>query len=277
MNDIADILLDFDIEKSFAEEIVEQQIQINLAWVTRNGSKKSLQYWVYCESSHDNFLKVDLQVPGFDVTSRSRIMQDTYRNLYFVEENNLNTCYRTVFPLFSSFPVPSLMPSSLLYPVDCEKFTLKMNLIADDEFPKHPFQEDAKYVQSKTEILSSHLQNVLFPFSSTVRVNFQGRAEGWFKIQTFLMYEETMVIAQSITEPFMFNNPRLKKMKDHKQYSEKEIKFMILAELSDNKEKFRELYGYLHANKEELLEKSSSLFPNVKKCSKSKKINCKFQ
>ena len=269
MDTVECVPLDFDCNtiEPFKLQLETEKIHYNTFWATKSGSKRALQYWVYCESNHDNFLNFNLIVPGYNLDSRSTtIMTDENGVLYFVENESNNI--KNVFPIISSSPRTNLNLNNLS-PVDYRKFTIKMNLVEDEEYPRHPAQELAELVTSTIFLSEIRKRNELFPFRFTFRLNFQGRAEGWFKIQTTLVFEEKIVITQNITEPFMFNNPRLKKLKEHKNYSGKEIKFMILAEMSGNKQKFLEHYGYVHDNAEQLLSKSSSLFPSVRKKKKN--------
>lgn len=246
-----------------------EKVHYNMFWSTKSGCKRALQYWVYCESNHDNYLTLELSVPGFKLNPRSCIMMGMGGELYVVEDIASKSDFTNVYPLFSSSPMATIMPKTHLFPVDYKKFDIKISLQADDEFPKHPFQEDASYVQSTIE-MSGVKSDDRFPFLFTFRVNFQGRAEGWFKIQSVLIYDKKLVITQNTTEAFMFNNPRLKKTKEQKNYSTKELKFMLLGEISGEREKFLQYYGYLFQNAAELLFKAPTLFPNVKKVAKSK-------
>lgn len=260
-------LFDFDFDTEDCISPV-QNVHYQMEWVTKNGCRRALQYWVYCESNHDNYLKLDLQVPGLKITSSSRIMSDCFGQLYIVEDINSRNEFKTVFPLFSSSSSISFMSLQFLQPVDESGLAINICLIADDELPQHPFQEETKFVKSIFKI--SKESDTRFPFSSTVSTNFQGRGEGWFKIQVNLMYKQTLLLASSISEPFMFNNPRLKKMKEQRNYTPKEIKFMQLAESYGNKEQYFNQYGYLYKNAKELLENASTLFPNIKAATRKK-------
>ena len=239
-------------------------IYLDSSWVTKNGSKKTLQYWVYCESNHDNFLRYNLRVPGLNITSNSRISKNSLTGNLFVVEDILDQSeYKKVFPLLCTSPTVSWLHNSLLIPLEPKDISFNLTVISDDDFPKHPLQETFSSALSTMSFPEEFLFTQ-FPFNFTVKLNFRGRAEGWFKIQTNLMYEGEL-ITQNISEPFIFNNPRIKKMKEHRDYTSGELKFMQIATLVSNKEEYLEQYGYLYENAEELISQSTKLFPPKQK------------
>ena len=280
MDQILNNLLSDINDISFLNEI-ENNVQLPLFefahyetfWVTKNGCKRALQYWVYCESNQDNYLNFTLKVPGLTITTRSGIMKDALDRLYVVEDKYCSDNFKKVFPLFSSAPSAFFIQTSFLLPIDYNDLSIQLNIISDDEYPKHPLQECAKFVKSSMFLEPQNANNaLLFPFNFTPKLNFQGRAEGWFKVQCSLMYNNN-IISLHTSDPFIFNNPRIKKMKEHRQYNCRELKFMQIAELVSDKEEYLEQHGYLLENSMELIALSSKLFPNVKNIkSKRKKM-----
>ena len=280
------LLSDID-DITFLNEIENDNVQLPLLefahyetfWVTKNGTKRALQYWVYCESNQDNYLNFTYKVPGLIVTSRSGIMKDNLDRLYIVEDKYSTDNFKKVFPLFSSAPSAFFIQASFLFPIEKSNISIQLSIISDDEYPKHPIQESAKFVKSSLVLETKNENNdsLQFPFNFTSKLNFQGRAEGWFKIQTVLMYNNS-VISLHTSDPFIFNNPRIKKLKEHRQYNCREIKFMQIAELVSDKEEYLEKYGYLLDNSMELLLLSDKLFPCVKnRKNRTKKIKNEFE
>lgn len=249
--------ISLDNKRNNEKEDMVGGISYKMEWRTKSRAIRSQQFWVYCESRLDNFAKFTLEVPGLVITCKSIIMKDCNNNLVIVEDKTQSIV--KIYPLFSSSPSPAYVNVENLQHVNWGDFFVQIQLVPDDHYPIHPNQQNTDDVVIKMEY--HNIDDLLqYPLGFTIKVNFKGRAEGWFRIVATLMYDN-MLLTQSFSEPFMFNNPRMKKMKDHKFYSPTELKYMQIFALTEDKRKFIEEYGNLYSNSRILLERAGALFP----------------
>mmetsp|Transcript_21770 Transcript_21770/g.37174 ORF Transcript_21770/g.37174 Transcript_21770/m.37174 type:complete len:363 (-) Transcript_21770:41-1129(-) len=207
----------------------EKELYFDLEWCLKNGKSKSQQYWVYCEESQNNFAKFSLQSSLINLTSKSCIMKDIYGNLYVVE--NPSTPQITALP-FNNTSSISTFNSTELFFTSPSDFNITVKLVKNVEEPQHPHQGEAEDVQTTSSIIEGDYPWELnFPLNCMYKLNFRGRSEGWFKMECTLIYQSKIVLVSS-SPTFMLNNPRLKKMKEHKLYTSNELKFMHIYSIA---------------------------------------------
>lgn len=213
----------------------------NLHWCIQKGTKRTQQFWIYCEKCQDNYCCFTLQAPGLNITNKSRIMQDEGGTLFIVEDIYAGMFLR-VMPFLCTSPQILQFPTSFLYPCDTKRLSIQLSLVIDEEKPIHPHQEEPYGVNCTIENVTKDYQHVLnSPIDFMFKLKFQGRAEGWFKIRYDLVFGGVL-LSRGTSDPFMFNNPRMKKMKEHKLYTTRELKYMQIYSAFLNKERFLQEY-----------------------------------
>mmetsp|Transcript_768 Transcript_768/g.962 ORF Transcript_768/g.962 Transcript_768/m.962 type:complete len:272 (-) Transcript_768:33-848(-) len=249
---------------STGQPIAQDILSYSMHWCIKKGSKRVQQFWIYCEQSQDNFIHLELKLPEIRLSNASCLMIDEGGSLFIVEDIHCIGPYATVVPLFGATPQVIKFPLAFLSPCDPKKLTLKLSLVVDTEIPIHPLQGDPQNVQCRIEDVTKNYPKIIAsPFDYMFCLNFQGRVEGWYKIQSEFQYDGKP-LNKSFSDPFMFNNPRLKKLKEHKRFSTKELKFMQIFACTPQKREFVEKYGKptkTIQNPQYLLEQAPQLFP----------------
>lgn len=253
-----------DTNTIFDQAVAQENIggiNFSVEWCTKKRTIRDQQFWVYCESTQDNFTRFTLHVPSLHITANSTIMKDTHDSLYIVEDLSVNSNVVKVYPLFCSSPTVLFVSKNNLLPLHSNDFVIQLYLTADDELPLHPNQQNAESVSFIAVKLENHSNEPKFPIGFTYKMNFKNRAEGWFKIQLSLLYKD-ILIAQSFSAPFVFNNPRMKKVKEHRLYTPRELKFMHVYTLANDKTAFVHEYSSLFYNYQHLVGQAKNLFPH---------------
>mmetsp|Transcript_10391 Transcript_10391/g.12802 ORF Transcript_10391/g.12802 Transcript_10391/m.12802 type:complete len:271 (-) Transcript_10391:43-855(-) len=240
----------------------------SMHWCIKKGSKRAQQFWIYCEQSQDNYLRLTFSIPSVTITRKSAFMMDEKGDLYLIEDVTAILYYRAV-ALFEPKLQIIRFPKSFLYPCDTRKLVVRLSLEIDEEEPRAPNQGNPNAVQCDVQDISSIYPEKLAPLLDYMYcIKFQGRIEGWFKIHARLTYDKYQ-ITECFSDTFMFNNPRLKKLKEHKDYTTKELKFMKLYSDSKNKQQFLASYFNGSPEQQKLLENAPTLFPSKSKPSKT--------
>ena len=242
------------------------QVKPELVWCLKKGSRRGHQFWVYCEKSQSNYAKVTIKAEGITLTATSEIMMDALGHPHLVEDASLTNV--KAISLFTSHPTVKCYPSSCFRPTDVSKFHITLALVPDEEEPRIFKQGNAQTVQfSAQQIKCKHGWGAP-PLSYFFEIHFQMRTEGWFRLQSTIMYED-MIIAQGLSSTFMFNNPRMRKLHEHKLYTPKELKFMHTFSHCSDKNAFMLQYRYLLSNSSTLFQVAENLFPKSQRLIKS--------
>jgi hypothetical protein len=197
-------------------------------WQYKRGARKQQQYWVYCEGSQFNYTKLSLRCGNMFWSSNSRVMKrkndSTTSGLVFVE--NINDIYSraVIFDPCASIGFIETVTISELYPVSESRFELLLTVETDKSEPHHPQQGSSDSVQCSPTVWKTSCEYPS-PFSFFCAVQFTNRAEGWFRLKASLMFDNQPFL-ESLSEPFMLNNPRMKKHFDFQNLPSSHVKFI---------------------------------------------------
>jgi len=237
----------------------------SMDWCLKTGKKKSQQFWSYCEESQNNFMKFNLQVPtNMHLTENATFMKRVDGSLVLVEDKR-----QQVTRLWEMKNPQHTFYDSLhsLFPLEENDISYLVTLEKDEQEPVHPQQGSADIVHCAVQEVTSNYKNKLpSPINFMFQINFRSRSEGWFKIRCVVYYRDRK-LADILSDTFMLNNPRMKKFKEHKLYTPKELKFMQIYSLSANdypEEYWTQIRKTLNISYE-LCDKATTLFPQKRR------------
>ena len=247
-------------------------LSYQMNWCLKTGKKKSQQFWTYCEESQNNFARFILSVPNMKLNANSCVMEHNDGYLCIVEDCTLDIV--KILPVNDTNCFPNTIldcPIDKLNDLNQRDIDIDVKLVKDEEEPIHPFQGSPNIVHCNiNEVTRNYREKLRFPIDFMFQINFTGRSEGWFKMLCTVSYKGD-VLAETYSRTFMLNNPRMKKLKEHKLFSPEELKFMQIYSLErDVKENayWDSLCVEKNLNLVKLQEKASILFPL---CSKKRK------
>jgi len=248
-------------------------IAFTIEWCHKKGKKKPQQYWVYCEESQLNYAKISLLSSNFQWSATSKMMlEEKKKFIVFVEDShkstdNVKAIYFDPKDNYATARTGSFNPYNLTE-VDPSRIRLQLQLIEDFHHPFHPHQGKATEVDVTQDFIT---QPVLpAPFLYLSKFTFKNRAEGWFRLNACLFYDDYQLISGN-SEVFMFNNPRMKKRKEFLNYSPSQIKLMQIFSLlptipNEQWELYGIQYGLQLSDVRNLIELSPHLFPTKVTC-----------
>jgi hypothetical protein len=268
--DPLDILLD---ESEIIPQVSQSAVfpSMDIEWQYKRGTRKSQQYWVYCEGSQYNYLKCSFYAGNLMWSSDSRIMKyknDLSSTLIFIETVSCNGKSRGIaLEPGSAIGFVEMYNLSDLEEIPLSNFQFALELEADRCEPFHPHQGSAESVQFTAQICNT-LEHPA-PFVYFVSAQFKNRAEGWFRIKCSMIYENQIYL-QSLSEPFMLNNPRLKKPIEFQNIPAAHVKYMFMYNVIPISELIRSgnNLGYSAELVSSLLATSRKLFSSVVYCTK---------
>lgn len=211
--------------------------QYQLYWTHKKGKKKPQQFWIYCEESQQNYVRVEFCAPGFTWSRNSAIFTHKQTGALVLIENFIDTKTDSFRCLIcktdnekTTFSIDTVQKSEL-EEVSSTDLQIIFKIKADSEFPIHPQQGKPEVVRINQNIL--HDKDLPFPFCYVGKFTFKNREEGWFRLEASLQFKEKEIFNGS-SDLFMFNNPRMKKKKHLSCFSPPEIKFMQVYSLHSN-------------------------------------------
>jgi len=221
-------------------------LSVSLEWTHKRGKIKPDQYWVYCEDRQASYGRITLKSPLDSEKQISKLMKrKTTNDLVvcvsdFLIEGSVPgfvICEQTHFAsgTIEYFSLQDLQE------IDPNLLRLEFFLREDSSLPIHPQQGRADEVKIQAENL---LVPPLSPIKFASKFYFKNRAEGWFVLEMSVFYAEVL-LACSQSDPFMFNNPRMKKPREYSQLSNREVKFVTLYSLSNSSSDHNDEY-WLH-------------------------------
>ena len=150
-----------------------------------------------------------------------------------------------------------------------DDFTYAVELVQDEQEPFHPQQGPADVVKCNVQQIKRNYKGKLpAPLGFMFQINFTARSEGWFKLKCDILFQNRIVV-QTYSNTFMLNNPRLKKMKEHKLYTSEQLKFMQIYSLCEENDSIPAAYWARILTERNmdtsLIEKASLMFPPAKK------------
>mmetsp|Transcript_39686 Transcript_39686/g.68014 ORF Transcript_39686/g.68014 Transcript_39686/m.68014 type:complete len:328 (-) Transcript_39686:30-1013(-) len=253
-------------------------LQYKSNWCLASGKPRKQQFWVYCEGTQTNYIRFDLyQENLFPVNQNSKLMKDSSDNILLVSDASASFSEATYF--LNNVPSIFVVDTSSLTEVHSNEFSLTMTLSPDKEQPHHPLQGTAESIIIKSNQINTipkkhALSN--FPLSFMFQIKFMHRVEGWFRLHVNISHKESNMTIKST--PFILNNPRLKKRKEHTDFTPTELKFMHVyshfeQKNETNKYDWIELGGMLgHSDPSKLISNASKLFPPIKKAQNQKHV-----
>ena len=271
------ILKELDLKKEPLNPFKLGNLPQCFEWSGRTGKRKLQPFWAYCEESQHNYVKFNMHVPHFPTTSATKICKSKASDTYLLVENHLHQQSRTCVISNLSLP-PCIYRNSEYYVVNHEEIIWKLDLVSDDEIPVHPQQGDASLVNTNIIRLDTAVPDLFeIPLGMFFQINFTGRVRGFFKLKMTL-YHQNIAIFTTYSETFMMNNPRMKRIQEHKLYSCKELKFMRLFALHCQKNEFPDISTWKEIGKDlqfqnisKLLSQAANLFPKPVRYSQNNK------
>jgi len=266
-------------EASSVEHALEEQLlristnshvefSYSFDWCLKTGKKKSQQFWAYCEESQNNYARFTLNIPDMDITEHSAAMHREDGTITIVEDKR-NPTPRVLALTDQPYIYTLDTPLHELTSINENDISFDVELVQDSQEPMHPQQGPADIVHCAVQLVKRSYHNKLAsPLGFMFQINFRGRSEGWFKIHTSVRYKN-VTIANIYSDTFMLNNPRMKKMKEHKEYSPQELKFMQIYSLTKassfhSQDHWNRLLKSLHLPMH-LCNKAPTLFPITRK------------
>mmetsp|Transcript_36092 Transcript_36092/g.61949 ORF Transcript_36092/g.61949 Transcript_36092/m.61949 type:complete len:310 (-) Transcript_36092:2-931(-) len=242
-------------------------------WCGRTGKRKLQPFWVYCEESQKNFVKFNMYTPHINPTPKSKLarslINDTQLNSYILVENH--ELEKTRVCSISNLDLPPLFYEQNQYEIiPTDDINWKIKLISDNENPVHPQQGNASSINMDITRLDFAVPDLFeFPLGMFFQINIKGRIQGFFKLE-FILYHEDTPIFKTYSDTFMMNDTRMKRVKEHRLYSCKELKFMRLFALENQKNNFVDIPAWEELGKElnfkntsKLLKEATNLFPKA--------------
>ena len=251
-------------------------------WTHKKGKIKPHQYWVYCEGKQQSYARLTLISEGFNWSNISKIF--LYDNsIVFAESFKSNLPYIRVLrcnQYSGGFPYEDIVQTSKLQVVDYNLLKLQIKLKQDESLPIHPLQGSVNEIQMNYQACADGDMTNNEPFTYFLQFSFRNRVEGWFYLECSLTYDNQVIIS-SKSDIFMFNNPRMKKRKEFKNYSPSQIKFMQICSMDSNfdKDTWLELGSKLLYDKDTILNMfslSNPIFLNPLKRKESPNIDYFF-
>ena len=244
-------------DNSFAQQLLEPQRArdflpvsrqiptFRLEWTHKKGKRKPQQFWIYCEGSQQNYVRVDLTAPGFTWTARSVVRRHKVQPQVLLLVEN----YREGAPVAETFrclsfevgpstdPLPegetapcieAFVTAEEMEEIGSDELQIHFSVVRDHSFPVHPQQGDSDQMSINQNLLFD--KDLPFPFCYIGRFTFNNREEGWFRLRAALYWAGRPVLAGD-SDLFMFNNPRMKCKKHLSLFTPSQIKFMQVYSL----------------------------------------------
>lgn len=252
----------------------DTNIAYNMDWCLKTGKTKSQQFWAYCEGSQNNFAKFSLVIPGMNITPKSNLMRNIDGSVLYIVEDTTKEVLRAV-PVSGECTIKEFKKTELKK-ISPDEVEFDAKLVEDRDEPVHPHQGPSNIVHFKIQKVAKNYKDKLnSPLGFMLQVNFTGRSEGWFKILISISYKGN-VIAETFSKTFMLNNPRMKKLKEHKLFTAKQLKFMQVYSLCKNTKQqpyWINLCNEQNLDFEVISKNATTLFPvqNTRKRAISKK------
>jgi len=200
-----------------------------MEWTHKKGKRKPQQFWIYCEESQQNYVRVEFSAPGFYWQRDSGIyhLKNQPDILVFSETSMRYPGEHLHCLYFNKQGNPMLgvrhMDPSLLVPISPSDLSIRFEIKADNALPIHPHQGKPEEVSIDQDIIYD--KEIPFPFCFIGKFTFKNREEGWFQLVSTLIYRGESIFSGT-SDLFMFNNPRMKKKKHLSAFTPLEIKFM---------------------------------------------------
>jgi hypothetical protein len=237
-------------ESSFAQNLLEHGERardflplpvvvpsFQLEWTHKKGKRKPQQFWIYCEESQQNYVRVHFAAPTFTWTTRSvvkahRTLPDVLVLVEdYIEDPALSPeglrCL--MYAKDQKVAVEHVFLASDLSDLPEGALAFQFQVRADNAFPLHPQQGKPDQLSILQHTLPD--RDAPFPFSHVGCFTFKNREEGWFRLQATLLYQGAPVFTGE-SDLFMFNNPRMKCKKHLALFTPAHIKFMQVYSLT---------------------------------------------